>query len=75
MKTFPARYRGICAKGCGEPIKVGDEVGYNDDDQITHADCDTAIDDHNALDNPAPRGICSHCFMAVPASGVCDCRD
>jgi len=37
-RTFPAKYPGECAAGCGDRIGVDDEVTYVDD-QLVHADC------------------------------------
>lgn len=37
-RPFEARYGGRCAADCGEPIREGDEVVY-EDDELVHADC------------------------------------
>lgn len=37
--SFEARYRGKCA-ACGDRIEEGDEVTYDDDDELIHDECD-----------------------------------
>jgi hypothetical protein len=38
-RPFEARYGGRCAADCGEPIREGDQVVY-EDDELVHADCE-----------------------------------
>lgn len=56
MRTFEARYAGICACGCEQRIRPGDEVGYVGDDLI-RADC---------ADSPASptvaEAVCPSCW-------------
>lgn len=38
MRTFEAKYPGQCGE-CFEPIRIGDEVYYDEDDALSHATC------------------------------------
>ncbi len=59
--TFAAKYPGRCPR-CGEFIKPGDEVEFDDLD-VVHADCDDVPTDFG----PAP--VCPRCFIIKP----CEC--
>lgn len=37
-KRFLASYPGTCGH-CGDDIDEGNEVGYNEDDELCHGDC------------------------------------
>lgn len=63
MRTFEARYAGKCG-GCGERIKEGDLVGYDDSDVLVHADCADAA----PVERPAV--VCHQCWLTKP----CDCE-
>lgn len=77
MATFAARYPGTCGS-CGERIEVGDEIvamaADRDDDpaRFAHVECDAELVRRTA---PATTGVCPHCFLVLPATGRCDCRD
>lgn len=64
MNTFIAKYNsGTCA-ACEGPVKAGEEVSRNLDQEYLHVDCpDTELD---ALAN---KPVCQSCWMVGP----CDC--
>ena len=64
MSPFTARFDSRC-RACAERIHEGDQVTYRDD-QLVHADCDTA-----APAERQPRPMCPDCFTELPATGVC----
>lgn len=81
---FVARFPGACAADCGESIKPGDQCVYvpvEDPDApalYAHYECqkDAAIDATTSQSDKQAWGKpCPHCFMALPLSGQCDCRD
>lgn len=37
-RTFEAMYEGFCY-ACGDDIEPGDQIAYNEDDEIVHGDC------------------------------------
>lgn len=57
MRSFSAKYRGLCAGECGETIRVGDEVVFVDN-ELMHTAC---------VSDPAPGGrvesVCPDCFL------------
>ena len=63
MKTFEAKYRGICAC-CDETIYPGDEVGYETDDLI-HKDCAGSDMPHDISRRPrsTPDEVCPVCSL------------
>lgn len=63
--TFHAKHPDRCAGSCAEPIEVGDEVEYIDD-QLVHFGCTPTAE-------PEPRPICPDCFLEIPLNGVCSC--
>lgn len=69
MRTFPARYPGRCA-ACQERIIEGDQIGYTEDDEIVHADCEAS-----APRETPPRETCPRCFMERSVSGACGCDE
>jgi len=64
--SFLAKYSGVCA-ACDERFPVEAEVEYDTDGDLVHVDCPTLI-------HP-PREICPSCFMELPVSGRCSCRE
>ncbi len=81
---FVARFPGQCAADCGEPVKPGDQCVYVPVDDIdapatyAHYECqkDAAVDVTTRASSSQKWGKpCTHCFMALPLTGVCDCRD
>lgn len=82
--TFIAKYPGTCAADCGQPIKPGDECihvvtagGFDDDDRpkVAHVECDASAIETSPNARAQWGGVCPHCHMATPLSGVCDCQD
>lgn len=64
MSTFIAQYAsGTCAE-CDAPIRVGEELGRNLDQDYVHVDCP-----ENDLDSLAGAPVCPTCWMVGP----CDC--
>jgi hypothetical protein len=61
MRTFDARYRGHC-NTCDEPIEVGDQLRY-EDDEVVHGTCKETV--------RALREVCSTCWLEKP----CGCDD
>lgn len=61
MRWFEARYPGICAK-CDEPFEVGTQIRA--DGHGGYQCCETTP--------PRPLKICTKCFIALPATGICD---
>lgn len=67
--SFQAKYKGACAD-CDDPVYVGQEVEYSGDRFIVHVVCPV-----DAYDTGIPRPVCPHCFMVLPVTGVCECRE
>lgn len=64
MSTFIAKYASGACAGCDSPIKPGEEITRNLDQDYVHVDCpDTELD---AL---ATKPVCPSCWMVGP----CDC--
>lgn len=64
--SFTAAYLGECAD-CGGQL-IGREVEYDTNDDLIHVTCPPEA---LTLARPA----CPHCFIELPASGVCgDCE-
>lgn len=67
MATFEARWAGICVD-CGGDFRAGDEIRYDGTGQLIHAgDCEPDLE--------IPAQVCPLCFVALPVSQECDCRD
>lgn len=64
--SWPAKFDGTCA-GCGEPIRVGQEIRWasfdNPGGNIEHVAC------------PSPEIPCPHCHLVPSTSGRCGCDD
>ena len=60
--SFQARYRGQCAEG--DVIVPGDNVAYNEDDELIHVAC-------MEKGPPRPVEICAYCWLQKP----CGCED
>lgn len=60
--AFPAKFPGRCAAECGEPIREGDLVRY-DEDQIVHEEC--------IVKEERPKEICPRCWTEIP----CFCEE
>lgn len=67
--SFPARYAGACAQ-CDEGIKVAELIEFNFDGDVQHVLCPESV---SAFGTARP--LCPSCFMELPISGRCDCRD
>lgn len=67
--TFLAKYPGVCA-ACDERFPAETEVEYDSDGDLVHVDCPALV--RSPLAN---RGVCPQCFMELPVSGRCSCRD
>jgi hypothetical protein len=65
--SFLAKYPGVCS-ACDERFPVNTEVEYDADNDLVHVDCP-------ALIPAAPRAVCPHCFMELPITGKCSCRE
>lgn len=65
MAEFTVRYETTCAE-CWGHVKVGSQARYNDAHAVVHAECPPPVE------LAASHGVCSTCFMALPATGVCD---
>lgn len=61
--TFTADYPGECS-ACGQQVK-GTEVTFGAFDELVHVSCPP---DPTAL----VRDTCPHCFLELPATGVCE---
>lgn len=70
-RIFPAKYDGRCPE-CGETFVAGEMLTYDESDRVVHADCTDSV---SAARPGKPAVVCPRCFMAKPASGVCDCED
>lgn len=64
--TFTAQYPGHCA-ACDTGFPAGTEVAYDTDGDLVHVDCPALAHE--------PRPLCPLCFMELPRTGRCDCRD
>jgi RNase P subunit RPR2 len=67
--TFEAKYRSGCEE-CDDPIIPGQEIEYTSEGHVVHVVCP----EDRWADN-TPRPVCPHCFMVLPNSGVCVCRE
>jgi hypothetical protein len=57
-RVFLAQWPGLCGE-CYNPIRRDEEVRYNDDDLLVHADCEQlAVEE--SIEGPPP---CPHCFL------------
>jgi hypothetical protein len=63
---FIARYAGCCA-ACDDTFKKGTEIAYDLGGDIVHASCPAQVH--------TPREICPQCFLELPTTGRCSCRD
>lgn len=66
--SFTAKYRGDC-RDCDDPILPGQEVEYDFDRVLMHVTCP------ESLHLGGPRPLCPVCFMELPVTGLCDCRE
>ena len=80
---FVAHFPGQCAAQCGEPIRAGDQCVYVEVDDLdagavyAHAACQVeamAVMMQTNAQTQKWGAPCPHCFMALPLSGHCDCR-
>jgi hypothetical protein len=70
MSTFEAKYKGTCSD-CHEPIEVGDQVVYVND-ELVHVDCEgSALADVLNMRPRKKAAVCERCFMEKP----CGCDD
>lgn len=67
--SFTAKYRSAC-RDCDEGIQPGETIELDDDREPYHVVCP----DDRALDGK-PRPVCPHCFLTLPSTGVCECRE
>lgn len=66
MNTFTARYDGRCCM-CDKRIDAGDEVRYDDDDDLVHARCEQPHPDAGQIDMSQ---VCPTCWLVHP--GECE---
>jgi len=68
MSNFIAQYRSECAT-CGMYIQKGDEAKIVAFGEAVHVTCP------DTMPTPVgPRGVCPQCFVELPVTGVCECR-
>lgn len=48
---------------CEEQIKVGERAEFVGDEELQHVSCEP----------PAPRPVCTDCFMEIALNGACSC--
>lgn len=64
--SFAAKFPGVCA-ACDERFPKDTEIEYDSDGDLVHVDCPALV--------RTPRQLCPLCFMELPVTGRCDCRD
>jgi hypothetical protein len=64
MSTFTAKYASGTCTGCDSPIKPGEEITRDLDQDYVHVDCPDSD-----LDAMANKRVCPSCWMVGP----CDC--
>lgn len=66
---FEAKFSGTACAQCDERIVEGQLVEHNFDNEIQHVVCPGSLD--YLMDEP----VCPQCFMTLPRTGLCDCRE
>lgn len=71
--AFTAKYRSAC-RDCTDGIQPGETIELDDDREPYHVVCP---DDTFSLgeNRGKPRPVCPHCFLTLPVTGVCECRE
>lgn len=64
MTTFMAKYTSGSCSDCEWPIKPGEEISRNVDQEYVHVDCPDTD-----LDSLANKPVCASCWII----GSCDC--
>lgn len=69
--AFEVKWRTVC-ESCDEDILQGQEAEYTAARRLVHANfCPVDLD---ALTGK-PRPVCPQCFLTLPVSGDCECRE
>jgi hypothetical protein len=68
--SFTAKFPGDC-RDCDAGILPGQEVEFDFDRVLMHVVCPDTL---QAVTGK-PRPLCPQCFMELPVTGRCDCRE
>lgn len=66
--SFTAKWRGDC-RDCDDGIFPGEHVEFDDERNLLHVVCP------ESLRGGQPKPVCPSCFLELPTTGVCSCRE
>lgn len=65
--AFIAKWRQECSQ-CEEMVEPGDGAMYDLEGDVCHEVCPP-------IPQSRAKAVCPHCWMELPPTGKCDCRD